>query len=544
VLPFKNLGLLEDEYFADGITEEITSRLSEIKQLGIIGRTSADLYKNTEKSIDQIGEELGVDYLLEGSVRWEKILDSESRIRVTPQLIKVSDGTHIWTKRYDAILASVFDVQTDIAEKVADALNITLLGTEQESISQKPTDNLEAYDYYLRGKDYFQRGYVEENYRIAEQMFQKAVELDTNFAIAYAGLAQVNTEMYFFYWDRNKNRLSKSKLYIEKALQITTTLPEAYLAFGQYYYHGFLDYEKALFELERGLKIKPDFSEILAVIGFVKRRQGNFEEAISYMEKSIELDPLSKVLNNEIGVTYFLLKQYEEAEKYLDKSISIIPEWGEPYAWRAKLYIYNNGDVDKAYKILKNNLDIVTQEKKNVVSFLPQVQIFSRKYEEALKTLSDESFEVFDDQFTFLPKSQLLAIIYGLKNNKSLEKAYYDSARIVIQSELEKLPDDARLHSALGIAFAGLGKKEEAINEGKLAVELLPVTKEAWRGFTRELDLAKIYTMVGKYDLAIDKLEYLLSIPGQLSVPYIKLDPVWQPLLTNSRFQKILENSK
>lgn len=208
------------------------------------------------------------------------------------------------------------------------------------------------------------------------------------------------------------------------------------------------------------------------------------------------------------------------------------------------VYIYRNGDVNRAYKILKNSLDIVTQERKDVVLWLAQVQIFSGEYDEALKTLSDESLKIFDGQFRFIPKSQLLATIYGLQNNKSLEKAYYDSARVVIESELEKLPDDARLHSALGLVLAGLGKKDEAIKEGKLAVELLPVTKEAWRGFHRELDLARIYTMVGEYDLAIDKLEYLLSIPGELSVPYLKIDPVWQSLLKIPRFQKLLEQYK
>ena len=138
----------------------------------------------------------------------------------------------------------------------------------------------------------------------------------------------------------------------------------------------------------------------------------------------------------------------------------------------------------------------------------------------------------------------MLATIYGLQKNKHLEKAYYDSARVVIESKLITLPDDARLHSVLGIVFAGLGKKDEAIREGIWATELLPITKEAWRGFTRELDLAKIYTMVGEYDLAIDKLEYLLSIPGELSVPYIKLDPVWHPLLKIPRFQNLLEQNK
>lgn len=544
VLPFKNLGLPEDEYFADGITEEITSRLSEIKQIGVIGRTSADQYKNTEKSIDQIGEELGVDYLLEGSVRWEKIPDSGSRIRVTPQLIKVSDGTHIWTKRYDAILASVFDVQTDIAKKVTNALDITLLGAEQESISQIPTANLEAYDYYLRGSLYYKQGSAIENYSVAEQMFLKAVELDSNFVLAYTRLAQINADFYWFYWDRTDNRLRKSKYYIDKALEINPNLPEIYLALGQYYYHGFLDYDRALNELETGLKIKPNDGEILSYVGFVKRRQGKFEETITDLKKSLELDPLNENLNFNIGETFFLIKNYEMAEKYLDKVISTVPDLGSPYVYKAKVLILRNGNIEGALEILSNNLGVINKRKWQVILLLTQVQIFDGKYEEALRTLSDKSPEVFESQWAFLPKVQLLATIYGLKNNKSFEKAYYDSARVIIESELEKLPVDARLHSALGLAFAGLGKKEDAIKEGKLAVELLPVTKEAWRGFQRELDLAKIYTMVGEYDLAIDKLEYLLSIPGELSVPYIKLDPVWRPLLNIPRFQKLSEQYK
>jgi non-specific serine/threonine protein kinase len=541
VLPFKNLGLQEDEYFADGITEEITSRLSEIKQLGIIGRTSADLYKNTEKSIDQIGEELGVDYLLEGSVRWEKVPGSESRIRVTPQLIKVSDGTHIWTKRYDAILESVFDLQSDIAEKVAKALDITLLGAEQKSISQKPTDNLEAYDYYLRGNYYFaQRGITEGNYSVAEKMFLKVVGLDSNFVLPYIRLAQINLDYYWFHWDRNKNRLTRAKYYIDKAIEINQDIPEMYVVKGHYYYAGFLDYDKALFELEKGLKIYPDNAEMLEFIGAIKRRQGKFEEAISYLKRSIELNPLART-NLDIAETYLLLKKYEEAEKYVDIAISNVPERGSYYYYKAKIYIFRNGDVNRAYQILKSSLDVVSQEKIWITVLLVQIRTQDGKYEEAMKMLSDEPASVFENQFTFLPKSQILATIYKLQNKNDLAKKYYDSARVVIEDKLKELPDDTRLYSTLGLVLAGLGKKDEAIKEGKRATELLPITKEAWRGFLRELDLARIYTMVGEYDLAIDKLEYLFSIPGELSVPYIKLDPVWRPLLKFPRFQNVLE---
>jgi TolB-like protein len=544
VLPFKNLGPPEDAYFADGITEEITSRLSEIKQLGIIGRTSADRYKNTEKSINQIGEELDVDYLLEGSVRWEKLPGKESRIRVTPQLIKISDGTHIWTKRYDAILESVFDLQSDIAKKVAKALDITLLGAEQKSISKKPTENLEAYDYYLRGQNYnFQRAVVEENYRLAERMYLNAVDLDSNFVLAYIRLAQINIRFYWYHWDRNESRLSRAKYYIDKAIAINPDIPEIYAALGNYYYQGYLDYNRALFELEKGLELYPDNGEMLEWIGYIKRRQGKFEEAINYFKKSFELNPLSRG-NIEIGETYLLLKKYEDAEKYLNITISNIPEWGLPYYTKAKIYIFRNGDINRAYQILKGSLEVVNQSNMYVNFLLARIRILQGKYEEALKMLFDEPVNVFKDDVSFEPKSQIIAFIYGLQNNNDLARDYYDSARVVIEEKLKELPDDAILHSALGIVLAGLGKKEDAKREGIRATELLPITKEAWNGFLRELDLAKIYTMVDEYDLAIDKLEYLLSIPGELSAPYIKLDPVWRPLLKIPRFQKILEENK
>jgi len=258
VLPFANLGLPENEYFADGVTEEITSRLSEIKQLGVIGRTSATQYKNTDKTIEQIGEELGVDYLLEGTVRWEKREGEESRVRVTPQLIKVSDGTHLWTKRYDAVLQSVFDVQTDIAEKVANALNVTLLESEQKSISQKPTDNLQAYDFYLRAYNYQRGSYSEKNNRIAEQLYLKAIELDPEFAIAYTRYAMLCTGFYWFYWDRTESRLEKAKHYIDKSFELAPESPEVYLALGKYYYQGYLDYDNALDAFQEGLNFDPD----------------------------------------------------------------------------------------------------------------------------------------------------------------------------------------------------------------------------------------------------------------------------------------------
>ncbi|MCH7773738.1 MAG: protein kinase [Bacteroidetes bacterium] len=541
VLPFKNLGLPEDEYFADGITEEITSRLSEIKQLGVIGRTSADQYKNTEKSFDQIGEELGVEYLLEGSVRWEKVPGSESRIRVTPQLIKISDGTHIWTERYDAILKSVFDVQTDIAEKVANALDVTLLESEQKSISQKPTDNLQAYDFYLRAYNYEKRGYSKQNSRIAEQLYLKAIELDPEFALAYTRYANLCTDFYWFYWDRTESRLEKAKHYIDKSFELAPESPEVYLALGKYYYHGYLDYDNALDAFQEGLNFDPDNGEILEYIGYVKRRQGKFTEAIEYFEKALEKDPASAIVNEAIGETYMLLRDYQKASEYIDKAIYFSPEWGFPYESRAKIYLLFNGDISSAKRFLQDNLEIITQERDIVITNLSEILKLNGDYEEALDLLSNSHSKIFEDQFNFRPVEQLKAEIYYLQGNEKLKNDNFLAAKSIIESKLKDQPEDARMHSALGLVYARLGDEEKAIAEGKKGVELLPVTKEAWRGYFKELDLAKIYTIVGEYELAIQKLDYLLSIPGELSVPYIKIDPVWKDLLELPRMKEVLK---
>jgi len=240
-----------------------------------------------------------------------------------------------------------------------------------------------------------------EDVRIAEKMFLKAVGLDSNFVLPYLRLAQINMNYYWYYWDRNKNRLTKAKYYIDKAIEINPDIPEIYLALGHYYYHGFLDYDKALFELEKGLKISPDNGEMFEWIGYIKRRQGKFEEAASYLTKSVQLNPNSQV-NWEISITYLRLKKYEAAEKYVDIAISSIPEWERPYCSKAKIYIFRDGDVNRAVQILKSSLDIVNQEKMYVTFLLVQIKILDGKYKEALKILSDKPANVFDHRAVFI----------------------------------------------------------------------------------------------------------------------------------------------
>ena len=544
VLPFENLGSTEDEYFADGIAEEIMSRLSGIHTLGVISRTSAIQYKNSNKTIRQIGQELGVEYVLEGTVRWHRPSEGPNRVRVTPQLIRVSDDTHLWSDRYDAVLANIFQVQSDIAEQVTQALDITLLESERRALKARPTENMEAYDYYLRGDEYLYRGYLENDFRIAIQMYEKAIELDPTFALAYTRLARAHDKMYWLYHGRSEERLAVEKQAVDKAFQLNPNLPEAHMALGWYYYHGYLDYDRALEQFAIARKSQPNNSKILEGIGYVQRRQGKFEQALVNIKRASELDPLSSVLAMSLTGTFMHLRKYPEAERYCERIILLRPDWDKGYARKAQLHLLWEGKTEKARAVLEEALqNVKSAENADIFNSLVDVDVFDGNYEEAFDRLSLKSKDI-DNQHYFVPNARRYALISGYMNKNELAKKYYDEARSFLESKIQERPEDARFHSSLGIAYAGLGRKEDALREGKLGVKLLPVSKEAMRGLSRVEDLARIYVMVGEYDEAIDQLEYLLSIPSRLTIPLLRLDPAWDPLRNHPRFKKLIESNK
>jgi len=540
VLPFENLGPAEDGYFAAGITDAITARLAGIRGLGVISPQSAMQYKGREKSSRLIGKELGVDYILEGTVQRERPSDTTSRVRIIPQLIRASDDRHVWADTYDNDMSEVFRVQSDLAERVAQALDVTLLEPERRALASRPTENIEAYEYYLRGNEYSYRSVLENDKRIVIQMYEKAVELDPTFALAYAQLSRAHSGMYWRYYDRSEERLAMAKQAVDKALELDPDLPEAHLALGHYYYQAHLDYERALEQFAIARKDKPNNSEILSFIGFVQRRQGNFEEALVNIKKASELDPRSG-LAEEVGETYMLLRNYPEAERYFNRAISVSPDVPLAYSWKAWLYLCWEGSTGKAREVLEEALqNIGSVEDQFIILRSVLLNVFDGDYQEALDRLSSCKLEAFDTQFFFIPKVQLYAQINGLMGNQQLKQANYESARSILETKIKERPEDARFHSSLGIAYAGLGRKEDALREGKLGVELLPVSREAMRGLYRVEDLAHISVMVGEFDTAIDQLEFLLSRPGCMSIPLLRLDPAWAPLHDDPRFGDLL----
>jgi len=543
VLPFENLGPPEDEYFADGITDEIIARLTGVGELGVIARNSSMQYKKTTKSIRQISEELGVDYILSGTIRWQKSGDGAGRVRVIPTLIRAPEATQLWANVYDESLAEIFQVQSDISRKLVDALGIALLEPERKALDARPTQNMEAYEYYLRGNDYFwHRGQdAERNARLSIEMFKKATNLDQSFYQAYAYLARAQASYYWYHFDHSSGRVAKAKEAADKASQINSEAPEVHVALGYYYYWCMLDYEQALKHFAMALEKQPNNTETHMGLAAVKRRKGNIEEAVASFKIASELDPRSSIIAYNLGETYALLRDYQAAEKCYDRALFLRPDYDRVYSWKTRLFI-NQGEAKKARQVLEEaSRNLERLDASLLVYQWVLVDILEGRYEEAIKRLSFESSPAYSDQFYFVPKDNLAAQVYGLMNDGQMEKSHYGKAEKFLEEKIKEDPEDSRYWSSLGIAFAGLGRKKEAVQVAEKAVEILPISKDFYRGTFRAKDLAQVYCMVGEYDKALDQIEYLLSIPGELSIPLLRIDPVWAPLRSLPRFQNLVD---
>lgn len=528
VLPLENLGNPDDEYFADGITDAITTQLAKAGGLGVISRSSAIQYKQTETGLRQIGSELGVDYILEGTVNWDKS-EQISKVKINIKLIRVADDTHIWAESYEHKLEEIFVLQSNIADNVSEALNITLTEPESYTRGTKPTDNIQAYDFYLRGNMYFNRGWEERDLRLAITMYEKAVELDSVFALALAMLSRAHSGMYWDYYDRTDERTEKAKKAVDRALQIEPNLPQAKLALGVYYY-SLLDYDKALEHYKIALRSQPNNSELIAAIAGVHRRKGNLDQAIDNYVKAFELDPRSYIRVFDIGLSYGLQRNYTEAVRYLDKTITLAPDWPMAYIYKAWLCLFWEGTITKAQSVLQEASGKADLEQSVYYWWL--LRIIESDYQKAIA----RTYLKTDTTSYYLH----LARLYRLNNQPQLEYIYCDSVRIILERKIQSQPENAWLHSKLGLAYAGLGLKEEAIRKGREAVEIMPPSREAIYGLFFIVNMAEIYTILGEYDKAVDQLEFSLSMPGFVSVPYLRLDPVWKSLHDHPRFKRLI----
>ncbi len=529
VLPFENLGDPDDEYFADGITDEITSKLGIVKGLGVISRTSAMQYKHTDKGLPQIAKELRVDYVLEGTIRWDKSGDTDV-VRITPQLIKTSDNTHVWAGNYQRPLQSVFAVQAEIATQIVNALDVTLLQSEQRTLDKAPTDNLKAYEYYLRAYEAFEQ---ENNTGLAIQRLDQAVKADSDFCRAYAALVSIRGFAFINSMDRSQENIDAARKAAEQALELASGGPDGYLAMGYFDYYIGYDYKSALENFEKALRDQPNNSELLAAIGYVKRRQGKWDEAVVSLSHARQLNPLSLTIVRELVGTYMRRHELNQGLQVTEDALQLMPD--EPYLFlnRMVLKFYIEGDSPS----FRDALDKVNRLVPQSISgrYLERGNILFRDYQSALQYRPDP--EMFNDTADYyLSRGD----IYGLMGKDSVSRVYYDSARVDFEALLKTRPDDASVYENLSIACAGMGRKDEAIQYAQHAVDLIPLSKDAIRGADVLENLAAVYRRVGEYDLAIDQLDTLLGIPSNVQVEILRIDPLWDALRDNPRFQALL----
>ena len=538
VLPFQSLSdEKENAYFADGMQDDILTNLSKIGDLKVISRMSVMSYRGDGvRNAREIGKALGVATLLEGSVR-----RAGNRVRVNVQLINANNDEHIWAEDYDRDLTDVFAIQTDLAQKIASALQAKLSPNEKERFDRRPTQNPDAYLLFIQAHDYANRpDMLPDTSLKAEQLFEQATKLDPNFALAFAGLSMVESWLYHSS-DPVPARREKARTAANEALRLQPDLPEGHLALGFSYYYGDRDYERALAEFEIAKRGLPNEAQAYMAIGAIQRRQGRWVESTANLEKAAELDPKNSSVLLNLGYNYMSTRNFEAADKIFDRGIEAAPEsFGSP-ALKSELAIRWKGDLSVAEKELASvppGVDpqgLVTLGRSGVLTL-------QRKFKEALQVIQQFRGETLLVRASVTcPKASLEGTLYLYLDDKVNAHSAFERARIIAEQLVRENPDDAARHGQLGLILAGLGQKDAAIAEGKRAVELLPESQDAFDGPDVTVVLAQIYAWTGESDEAFRLLDHLLVVPNGITVPGLKLDPVWDPLRKDQRYQALID---
>src|SRR5216110_662822 len=538
VLPFENLSdEKENAYFADGMQDDILTNLSKIGDLKVISRTSVMSYRGSgTRNARDIGKALGVATLVEGSVR-----RIGNRVRVNVQLINASNDEHIWAEDYDRDLTDVFAIQTDLAQKIVYTLQAKLSPNEKARLDRRPTQDPNAYLLFVQAHDYANRTDMFRDTSLkAEPLFEQAIKLDPNFSLAYAGLSMVESWMYHSF-DPLPVRRDKARLNADEALRLQPDLPEGHLALGFSYYYGDRDYQRALAEFEIAKRGLPNEAQAYMAIGAIQRRQGKWIESTENLEKAAALDPKNVSILCNLGYSYMAQRNFEAADKIFDRAIVAEPQSLQAAGMKAAVAVQSTGDlsaVEKQFSSVPPEADpagLITWIRVGILTL-------ERKFPEALQVVQQFRGETLATATTApCPKALLEGTLYLYQGDKEKARIAYEHARTVAEKLVREAPQDSARHGQLGVVLAALGQKEDAINEGKRAVELLPESQDAFDGPQGTASLAQIYAWTGEFDEAFRLLEHLLDIPNGLTVPMLKLEPMWDPLRKDPRFQALID---
>jgi TolB-like protein/Tfp pilus assembly protein PilF len=548
VLPFENLSDdQQNTYFADGIQDDILSNLAKVADLKVISRTSVRQYRTGTRNIREIGEALGVAYILEGTVRRDA-----NRVRINAQFIDARTDLHVWNDTFDREITDLFALQTELARRIAFALRANLSPREKASLQIHPTADLDAYDLFLRARDLFRwsgSGDPRENGEDALRLLEEAVARDPNFALAHCLASRFHAELYWFGYDRSRQRLTQAKIAADTALRLQPESGEVRLALAYYYYYGYRDYELARTELAIAQKAAPNDAEAWDASAAIDRRQGRWESAITNFEKAMELDPRNASVLWNSAETYACVGRYEEAERRFTDGLEMNPGAHLFLLARAAIALRTSGDVAPLVAAM-HNVPSDFDPGGGVTTIAVRLSLIKRDYAEAARQLNKSRYERLNDTgvggpaaildgYTF-PKSWFEGLIARGRGDMEVAERAFESTQRVVEADLVQTGDDAKITAMLGQVHALRGHKEEAIAAGRRAMELLPISRDAFDGPLIALKLAVIYAQIGEPDRAFELLGELMKLPNGPTPGTLRVEPEWDPLRNDPRFEKLL----
>jgi TolB-like protein/class 3 adenylate cyclase/Flp pilus assembly protein TadD len=539
VLPFENLSAdPQNAFFADGVQDEILTDLAKIADLKVISRTSVMQYKTAAKrNVREIAKDLGVAHVLEGSVQ-----RTGNRVRVSAQLIDSRTDTHLWAEHYDRDLADVFAIQSEIAKTIAGQLEVRISPGEKAEIERVPTRDLAAYDFYVQAQalwgDVSDPIHAREKLPQAARLLDQAVTHDPQFLLAWCLLSKTHGALYKQGYDHTPARLNLANVAVQTALRLEPNAGETHLALASYYYYGLRDFESVRKELAIARRTLPNNPEIFEYAGFMDRREGRWEEATHNLEEALELDPRNLFLLQQLALTYPSQRRYREETQIWDRMLTIVP--GDPltrvsraqvaFHWKADLKPY----IETLNALLAENRSVGPDVD------LPSYAVCERNALSAERSLKNYPSNGAINNGVNVPRAYWEGVVARAEGNAAAARAAFLAARDEVAKSVDNHPDFAAALSLLGVIDAGLDRKQEALREGRRACELLPVSKDAVDGVVFATNLAQIYAWIGEKDLAIEQIAAVERVPNRLSYGVLKLDPDWDSLRGDPRFEKIV----
>jgi len=535
VLPFKNLGRAEDAYFADGVTEEVTSRLAMLSGLGVISRTSADQYANSTKPLKVIARELGAGYVLEGSVRLDRPDKGPGRVRVTPQLIRVRDDTHLWSFPYEGDLKDVFSVQSQIAEKVAGALVEALPGAQREMMTGRPTENLAAYDAYMQGER--MRARENSNHAsllAAEKLLLEATSADPRFALAFAKLALLHMRMYESFMDHSQQRLAAARAAADSAIALDASLPDGHLALGRFF-EGTSDIATAGVHYAAAEKGRPNDALVLSASAGALARGGAWKEALRRFRRAAELDPRAGEAQLAAARALGLTRDYAAAQTHVDRAIAANADDIDAHMMKASLSMLA-GDWPRARELARALLLRFGAERVAATELIARIiPAMDTTDLTTLERVSQAAFAGHSEVVYHYWRMQLFE-----RWHPQRARAHADTLLRVAKQLIEDDQNSALVRAGSAWAYALVGNRAQALKDARRSVELAPQSRDAIAWAEVAQYAAQTFLKLGDQDASLDQLEQLLSSPSWLSSHSLRNDPLWAPLKANTRFQQLL----